>query len=735
LEDLGARLGRPDLTFDDLENWDWNEKNYATTALECATYINPEPTPTVGYEFRFRIDNQDFYYYQPHGGAVFWCSPQGQQALLAFGGSIVPLNPENPSVPAEPVVVPTANPFARCGVQPRLEINRYGRVRADGTSSLNIRANPSPDATLLAEIPPAGEFAVLEGPNCDTAFTYWKINYNGLVGWLAEGTNGEYYAEIMPLEGGGFVDTGCVQPTRLQRGMEVQVLEGAAPLNLRERPFPNATKLGEVPGAGVVQILNGPICQASYNYWQVNYAGITAWMAEADSDEYYVEPLGKVFALGQGVQVYLPFALAANADSELIADVTPTSHPAANYWEWLPQHVVVKLYNEQNVVIGTWKIFRANDYEAFYPASIPALREVLAQQNSAPLADFNATNLYLTNAVHLFRARESFIDLPDGGRLWRMVAGYAQNPTLPVLPNRYLALGLSDNERYFYQVDLNLALVGDQSPLTPATWEAVATAIQTQALPLVNNAQPAEFAPLVEELDNLWTNFRLENFALRPRIFAQLCGTLQTRLTNNAMGRVLPGTANNLRAEPNRESAKVGEIPGEALFFVTEGPLCDSNNGAWWRVSYENLRGWTLEGQGTDYWLEPADGNATPLPFSAITLPPIETLATLRGQAPVPTAATTAAGAIATTCAGFLPSRLVVGQRGRVLPGDANNVRAMPTSEAERLGMIAGGGEFAVLEGPTCGNNGAWWRVDHNGLIGWTLEGQGSSYWLEPVGN
>jgi WD40 repeat protein len=85
------------------------------------------------------------------------------------------------------------------------------------------------------------------------------------------------------------------------------------------------------------------------------------------------------------------------------------------------------------------------------------------------------------------------------------------------------------------------------------------------------------------------------------------------------------------------------------------------------------------------------------------------------------------------TCPGFLPSRLMVGEQGRVTPGDANNVRSEPSTQSEHIGQIRGGEMFTVLEGPTCDGNYAWWKIEYNGLTGWTVEGSGDVYWLEPV--
>ncbi|NLX09300.1 MAG: SH3 domain-containing protein [Chloroflexi bacterium] len=84
-------------------------------------------------------------------------------------------------------------------------------------------------------------------------------------------------------------------------------------------------------------------------------------------------------------------------------------------------------------------------------------------------------------------------------------------------------------------------------------------------------------------------------------------------------------------------------------------------------------------------------------------------------------------------CPSGLPSRLVVGGRGRVTPGLPNNLRAQPSVWSWRVGQIPGTGVFDVINGPVCANGMAWWHVRYNGVTGWTPEGQGTTYWLEPV--
>lgn len=79
------------------------------------------------------------------------------------------------------------------------------------------------------------------------------------------------------------------------------------------------------------------------------------------------------------------------------------------------------------------------------------------------------------------------------------------------------------------------------------------------------------------------------------------------------------------------------------------------------------------------------------------------------------------------------PPRLEVGGEGRVLPGDANNVREAANTSGAMVGQIPGGGRFRVLAGPVCSGGYNWWQVAAGDLSGWTVEGTAGEYWVEPI--
>jgi uncharacterized protein YraI len=85
------------------------------------------------------------------------------------------------------------------------------------------------------------------------------------------------------------------------------------------------------------------------------------------------------------------------------------------------------------------------------------------------------------------------------------------------------------------------------------------------------------------------------------------------------------------------------------------------------------------------------------------------------------------------SCPGAPPIRLLVGQPGRVTPGAANNMRDIPSTGGAKVGSIPGEAVFDVVGGPQCADGYTWWRVSYQGTTGWTANGAGDEYWVEPL--
>jgi hypothetical protein len=370
-----------------------------------------------------------------------------------------------------------------------MSVGMYGRVTSSPPypNSLNLlpgRPSRNPSNYRLALIPVGGTFTVTAGPICADELAWWQVNFNGLIGWTAEGEGRVYW-----LEPAGIVPPPTPQPNvctlapRLIVGQRGVVTPGL-PNALRSQPSRNraiSAVIGQIPGTGIFTVLAGPVCGDGLYWYQANYNGIIGWTAEGENGVYWLEPSGIV-------------------------------------------------------------------------------------------------------------------------------------------------------------------------PPSP---------------------QPA------------------------------VC-TLAPRLTVGQRGVVTPGLPNSVRSQPNRNnntSAVIGEIPGTGIFTVLAGPVCGDGL-YWYQVNYNGLIGWTAEGQNGVYWLEPS-GIVPPSPQPYCPLTP----------------------------------RLTVGGVGRVTPGTPNALRSAPgrnRNTSSVIGEIPGGSVFAVLAGPTCADGFYWWQVTYAGQVGWTAEGEGGVYWLEP---
>lgn len=76
-------------------------------------------------------------------------------------------------------------------------VGEYGRVTLDGGAN-RLREAPSTDADVITTIPEADVFDVWAGPICADGFAWYQVDYDGEVGWTAEGDDTEYYLELLP---------------------------------------------------------------------------------------------------------------------------------------------------------------------------------------------------------------------------------------------------------------------------------------------------------------------------------------------------------------------------------------------------------------------------------------------------------------------------------------------------------------------------------------------------------
>jgi len=81
-------------------------------------------------------------------------------------------------------------------------------------------------------------------------------------------------------------------------------------------------------------------------------------------------------------------------------------------------------------------------------------------------------------------------------------------------------------------------------------------------------------------------------------------------------------------------------------------------------------------------------------------------------------------------------TRLKVDEYVRMVDTVSNRVRSLPQKGDNIIGMINPGTVVKVLEGPVCADGLVFWRVAVDSIpggSGWTAEGDGQNYWLEPV--
>lgn len=79
--------------------------------------------------------------------------------------------------------------------------------------------------------------------------------------------------------------------TRLILNERARVLpDDPRPINLRGGPGTDNNTITSIPILEVFFVLNGPVCNGQYAWYEVQYGDYRGWVAEGDLSSYYIEP-------------------------------------------------------------------------------------------------------------------------------------------------------------------------------------------------------------------------------------------------------------------------------------------------------------------------------------------------------------------------------------------------------------------------------------------------------------
>lgn len=179
LADLSARVGRT-VSLSEVEKWTFLQSSYPSPALGC-------PQPGVSY---IDVVTGGFQFIITFAGTEYDYRVSNDQSIVILCGTA-------PAPASTPVCPPPDDPAY---LLPRLSIGAQARVVAGDLPNL-LRDQPGSSGQLLGEIPPGQVFVVQDGPRCSflDKIIWWQVNFNGLIGWTAEGQDGDYWLEPLDL--------------------------------------------------------------------------------------------------------------------------------------------------------------------------------------------------------------------------------------------------------------------------------------------------------------------------------------------------------------------------------------------------------------------------------------------------------------------------------------------------------------------------------------------------------
>lgn len=162
-------------------------------------------------------------------------------------------------------------------------------------NNVRLRAGPGLQYLTITVVPYETSVTVLEGPQCADGYQWYRVQAEvvGVLyeGWMAEGSRfGQPYVDVPP-DGDGTI---CRNPQPLNIGDRAKVFyNDSEPKHLRSAPNLDAPILYDLVRNVPLEIIGGPVCAGTYNWWQVRVLASTpvdGWIAEGGPANYWIAP-------------------------------------------------------------------------------------------------------------------------------------------------------------------------------------------------------------------------------------------------------------------------------------------------------------------------------------------------------------------------------------------------------------------------------------------------------------
>lgn len=160
--------------------------------------------------------------------------------------------------------------------------------------NVRIRTEPTLAGLTLTVVSSGSRVVILGGPTCAEGYNWWKVRATvvGVVydGWMAESDRfgDDIYIAEPPRPDG----TICDFPLPLKIGDRARVnYRDHVPKRLRVGPSLTAPVLYDLVDGVPLEIIGGPICANSYNWWNVRVLAsspVEGWLAEGGPAQYWI---------------------------------------------------------------------------------------------------------------------------------------------------------------------------------------------------------------------------------------------------------------------------------------------------------------------------------------------------------------------------------------------------------------------------------------------------------------